>query len=35
MRRLLRTQLERIAAGERPLFLQQEGRLDVPADAEG
>jgi len=34
VRRLLRTQLERIAAGERPLFLQQEGRLDVPADAE-
>ncbi|WP_082697138.1 MULTISPECIES: NAD(P)-dependent oxidoreductase [Kocuria] len=31
VRRLLRTQLERIAAGERPLFLQQEGRLDVPA----
>ncbi|MEX5294360.1 NAD(P)-dependent oxidoreductase [Kocuria sp. CPCC 205268] len=30
VRRLLRMQLERIAAGERPLFLQQEGRLAVP-----
>ncbi|WP_387741002.1 hypothetical protein [Kocuria nitroreducens] len=29
VRRLLQTQLERIAAGRRPMFLQQEGRLDV------
>jgi phosphoglycerate dehydrogenase-like enzyme len=32
LRRLLEEQLRRLAAGRRPLFLQQEGRLDLPAE---
>ena len=34
VRRLLEEQLRRLAAGQRPLFLQQAGRLAVPP-AEG